>query len=94
MHLLYDLPNDVQEIIVKKAVMMNKTKLLNELPKVFKTDEALYTTVGIRNDDEMSLYHFIQDDDQHFHDIEFLPPRTFLYTKNMKIGFSWFDILY
>ena len=92
-NLLYDLPQDLQEVIVTQATKMNKQIMLQNLPVKNRTEEALYTTVAIKKRNEIELYHFVEDWVQTYNDVEFILPNIFVHTRNINIGFSWYDLL-
>ena len=48
MHLLYDLPKDLQDIIVTLATRFNKDTLLQQLPTKLFYDEASYTVISTK----------------------------------------------
>tara|TARA_Y100000816_G_C26030914_1_gene539674 strand:+ start:632 stop:952 length:321 start_codon:yes stop_codon:yes gene_type:complete len=102
MNLLYNLPEDLKEKIVIQTTILNKKELLKSLPRKDVVEEAPYSVVCFkvlydRTNEiyDYFIYHFDNQESQYDDNMDDLIEykNTSVITRNINIGFSWYDLL-
>ena len=103
-NLLYSLPEDLKEKIVIETTKLNMKNLLRNLPMKEISEEAKYSVVCVKTRDiieELYIYYIFHFEDEESQidnyngDIDIISKNknTFIITRNISIGFSWYELL-